>query len=266
MLSGVAQAALVDLGNGLVDDTTLVITWIQDANLVKTSCDTDDALWQAFDPEALPVGEQSGHNKTQICASNGTLNWYEAEAWIAVLNAQGYLGHDDWRQPATNPVNGAAYDYNFAYDGSTDDGYNISGPDGVYPGSTGSELAHLHYNSLGNGSRHDTAGNNQGAVVCPASDYCVQNTGPFDNLQSSLYWSGTEYAPNPTAAWLFGTRNGSQGRGEKGSGPLYVWPVRSGQSAVAAAPQSVPTLPMWGLLLMSLALLGLARRRIRLFG
>ncbi len=178
------------------------------------------------------------------------------------------LAFDESTHPATNPVNGSAYDYNsWEHDGSTDRGYNISAPGTVYEGSTGSELAHLHYNSLGNGSYYDTAGNDQQAAVCPAPGYCVQNTGPFENLQSFGYWSGTEYAPDPTNASLFfNTYYGSQDVGVKGGHYFYVWPVRSGQSAVAAAPQSVPTLPKWGLLLMSLALLGLARRRIRLFG
>jgi len=47
-----AHAALNDLGNGLVGDTTLNITWMQDANLVKTSCDAisgaEKNLWDAF--------------------------------------------------------------------------------------------------------------------------------------------------------------------------------------------------------------------------
>ena len=100
-LVSTSHAALNDLGNGLVNDTTLNITWMQDANLVKTSCDANNALWQAFDPAALPAAEQSGRTKAQICTANGTLNWFEAEAWMAVLNAQNYLGHNDWRQPAT---------------------------------------------------------------------------------------------------------------------------------------------------------------------
>ncbi len=36
-----------------------------------------------------------------MCTANGTLNWFEAEVWIALLNTANYLGHDDWRQPST---------------------------------------------------------------------------------------------------------------------------------------------------------------------
>jgi len=49
----ISHAALNDLGNGLVNDTTLNITWMKDANLVKSSCDANDALWQAFDPTTV---------------------------------------------------------------------------------------------------------------------------------------------------------------------------------------------------------------------
>ena len=31
----------------------------------------------------------------------------------------------------------------------------------------------------------------------------------FTDVQSSVYWSGSEYAPDPNYAWLFGTYNGT---------------------------------------------------------
>jgi len=34
--------------------------------------------------------------------------------------------------------------------------------------------------------------------------------GLFENVQSSLYWSGLEYAPNPSSAWYFNFSIGSQ--------------------------------------------------------
>jgi hypothetical protein len=36
-LSGAAQAALVDRGGGLIYDTDLNVTWLQDANYAQTS-------------------------------------------------------------------------------------------------------------------------------------------------------------------------------------------------------------------------------------
>ena len=224
------HAALTPGAPGLINDTTLNITWLQDANLVKTSCDANNALWQAFDPSALPAPEQSGRTKSDICnTDNGRLNWYEAEAWIGIMNAQSYLGYSDWRQPTTGPVNGSTFNYFFGYDGTFDSGFNVSAPGTPHAGSTGSELAHLFYNSLGNSAFYDTAGGDQSATYCTGPNACLQNTGPFSNMQAFVYWSGTEYAPNPTNAWNFNTNNGNQNNNNKDNNNLFVWPVRGGE-------------------------------------
>ncbi len=246
----VSYAALNDLGNGLVSDTTLDITWMKDANLVKTSCDANNALWQAFDPSALPAVEQSGRTKAQICTANGTLNWFEAEAWMAVLNAQSYLGYNDWRQPATAQPD-AACSGQFVHGGFPDQGY------GYNCANVGSELNHLFYTSLINPNDLDDS-------CVGTAPHCFQNTMHFDNAQSFAYWSGSEYAPNTSFAWVFNTNGGFQGYVYKVSDILFVWPVRSGQSVVApVTPQHVPTLSIWGLGIMSLLLAFVARRKAR---
>ena len=51
---------------------------------------------------------------------------------------------------------------------------------------TDSQMGELYYTALGN------------PTFGPLS-----NTGPFKNLQSFDYWSGTEYAPSPGGAWYF---------------------------------------------------------------
>lgn len=258
----VANAALNDLGNGLVDDTSLIITWMKDANLVKTSCDANNALWQAFDPSALPAAEQSGRTKAQICTANGTLNWFEAEAWMAVLNAQNYLGYSDWRQPSTTQPDASCESQVPAGGGNPAQGFGYN--------CTGSELGHLFNVSLGN-SNHAGTGTTGGTLgtgcyagtlgTAPAD--CFQTVGPFSNAQSFAYWSGVEYAPVTSSAWGFGTNFGHQDDIGKGV-LLYVWPVRSGQSVVApVTPQNVPTLSIWGLGIMSLLLAFVARRKAR---
>lgn len=67
-LTGSAQAALQDRGGGMIYDTTLDITWLQDFNQAQTS----------------------GYD------SDGFMSWTDANTW-----AQGlvYGGHDDWRLP-----------------------------------------------------------------------------------------------------------------------------------------------------------------------
>ena len=74
----------------------------------------------------------------------------------------------------------------------------------------------------------------------------------FVNMQASVYWSGTEFAPNPDRAWNFVTDYGYQNLDFKYF-QIYGWAVRPGQ--VAAAP-----LPATGLL-MALGLLALGATR-----
>jgi hypothetical protein len=47
-------------------------------------------------------------------------------------------------------------------------------------------------------------------------------------VQSHWYWSGKEYAPNPTNAWNFNTNDSNQNNGNKANNNDYVWPVRPG--------------------------------------
>ena len=68
----------------------------------------------------------------------------------------------------------------------------------------------------------------------------------FSNIvSSSYYWSGTEYAPVPTNAYLFDFTNGAMGTGLKSSG-FYALAVRSGDVPGA----SVPELPTGAMQLM----------------
>jgi hypothetical protein len=75
--SGVAQAALIDRGGGLIYDTDLNITWLQDANFAKTS---------GFD-------------------SDGKMDWNTAYNWAANLAYHDSVRSTDisgWRLPKSN--------------------------------------------------------------------------------------------------------------------------------------------------------------------
>jgi hypothetical protein len=74
-LTTLAQAGLVNHGNGLIYDTDLNITWLQDANYAKTS---------NYDVD-------------------GGMNWDTAVAWADQLV---YGGYSDWRLPTTPYVDG----------------------------------------------------------------------------------------------------------------------------------------------------------------
>lgn len=87
--AGMTQAALYDRGNGMIYDSVLDVTWLQDANYAKTS----------------------GYD------ADGKMNWTQAKAWAGGLV---YGGYNDWRLAAANLVGATTV----SYDGSTDNGYN----------------------------------------------------------------------------------------------------------------------------------------------
>lgn len=101
--SGVARAVLIDRGGGLIYDTELNVTWLQDTNY-----------------------------------ANGSMNWSQAVAWtenLSYYDSVRKVVYNDWRLPTTAPVDGNAFKYTSSYNGSTDHGFNISAPGSVYAGS-----------------------------------------------------------------------------------------------------------------------------------
>lgn len=81
ILCGVADAALIDRGGGLIYDTDLDLTWVSDANLAMTS---------GFD-------------------SDGLMGWYQAASWIQSLNDSIYLRGNGWRLPHADVRCGGNY-------------------------------------------------------------------------------------------------------------------------------------------------------------
>ncbi|MEI6067314.1 MAG: DUF1566 domain-containing protein [Methylococcaceae bacterium] len=56
----------------------------------------------------------------------------------------------------------------------------------------------------------------------------------FTNVQSSVYWSGTGFAPDHDGAWVFDSNSGFQ-YNDGTNGPFYVWAVRPGAVPVPGA-------------------------------
>ena len=112
---------------------------------------------------------------TQDANINGLDSWDNQMAWADGLSlVHNGIAYDDWRLPTA--LNG---------DGS--------GPCAGYL-CTGSEIGSLFYGTLGN-----------------ADGIPFSNAGPFVNLQSYVYWLGTESASDPaTTAWNFSFDNGYQ--------------------------------------------------------
>src|SRR5215510_7818060 len=122
-----SYAALYDRGGGLIYDSVLNITWLQDASL-----------------------------------AGSPMHWNDAEAWVSGLTYDGIGG---WRLPTLTPVAGGTHwNFNASYDGSTDYGYNISYPGGASAGFTGNELAYLFFVDLGNLALYKTDGTARSGV------------------------------------------------------------------------------------------------------
>ena len=92
---------------------------------------------------------------------------------------------------------------------------------GIAFNCTASQMGELYYTALGN-----HAGGPQ------------SNTGPFKNLQSYVYWSGTEYAPNPSLAWYFSTGDGNQ-YARAFDLDRFALAVRPGDVAAVPEPETV---------------------------
>ena len=214
-LTGAAQAALVDRGGGMIYDTTRNITWLADMNYAQTS----------------------GHTGVGVNA-NGRMTWDAAMAWA---NGLVYGGYSNWRLPTLNPSD-TSCSFNFNPGGGFPlqyYGYNCI--DG--------ELSGLMVTDLGNKADE--------SVLNQAGDTSEQiaNLALFRNVQSSAYWSGTEYAPNRNLAWFFHTGVGVQAELGKGNA-LYAVAVRPGDAGA-----SVPEPQTLALALLALGATVMVRRR-----
>ncbi len=158
---------------------------------------------------------------------NGQMTWAAANTWAAGYSIGIY---DDWRLPTVVQPD-AACSLSFDAGGSI-------GIQSFEFNCTGSEMGHLWYTELGN------------------TQYSFANAGDFLNMQSGLYWSGTEYAPFPNNAWIFFTDIGNQDAYDKNF-HYYAMAVRPGDVLAAQVPEPESLL----LALTALGALALVRRR-----
>ena len=215
-LTGAAQAALVDRGGGMIYDTTRNITWLADMNYAFTS--------------GYAAANAGGTGSNRIMA-DGRMAWDAALAWA---NSLEFGGFSDWRLPTLNPS-----------DTSCTGGFAV----GFGYNCTGGELSGLFVTDLGY--------NSDGFVLIASDDTPEQiaNLALFSNVQSLYYWSGTEYAPIPSAAWGFTPDGGYQSAGGKGNAS-YAVAVRPGDVTT-----SVPEPQTLALALLALGATTVVRRK-----
>jgi len=241
--AGSAQAVLIDRGGGLIYDSTLNITWLQNATPAAGSVYDDG--WNAFD---------------------GRMSFVNAQAWAANLNyTVGAVTYSDWRLPQgvdfgapggfpAPPFSGPGCDWQYS---GYDCGFNVA------PSS--SELGHLWYVDLGNLSQYfDNPADPFNGTPRPGIEgvnWGLLNTGPFLNLQPYLYWSAIINPVDPTQAWRhWNTANGRVSWRAVEEPDYIAWAVADGDIANAAVSHA-PEPDTYAMLLAGLGLLGFVARR-----
>lgn len=212
--SGAAQAALYDRGGGLIYDDVLGITWLADANYAATQ-------W-------VTSGGMQGD-------ADGLMTWSAAVAWADGLSYYDSVRNttwSNWRLPSTQEQ---CFGYN----------------------CTTSEMGYMFYINLGADQEQsvlnttgDTAEEIDNLLLfggSVGSDGVVTGS----SIQSYVYWSGTEFAPDTSHAWYFYSGFGYQFHVGKDDYGFYAWAVRPGD---------VPLPGAGPLFLSALAGLGWARR------
>lgn len=168
---GMAQATLVTIGTATYYGSDYNLIWDDDNN---------------------------GNSVVWLDYTRWHTEWEQGVNWAADLDNfltynidRPYHVHwqeDNWRLPVA--VDGP---YIWGYDGTTTAGYNI----------TTSEFGHLYYDELNNLGLYDIYGNE---LETP-----IDNTGDFENLINSHYWTGTRtYIDSYDRAWGFQTAKGAQ--------------------------------------------------------
>jgi len=186
-------------------DTVLDVTWLTDANYLRTSGKDAD----------------------------GRMSWPEAQTYLANNKIYGIAG---WRLPTVAPVRTGAFNGTFSNNGTTDLGTATGAGWVDGGGKPASEAGHLFYVTLGNLGWYVPNGNGKSTSQISQRYSGLANTGPFSNLPPVPYWTGTAFDDSSAfrVDFYLGKQapvgNGPVGQGQGAMG--YVWPVHSGDVGV----------------------------------
>jgi hypothetical protein len=241
-----ANASLVSTDGGLgVYDTTNNVTWTSNANLFATQAASYSGGAAAFVSAVIadsggvihdtpnfydPTGTYTLSASDFVTSGNfdGTMSYWGARAWVNYLDATNYGGSNQWALPTTVDNNASV-------------GYPNGGAGN--PAQSSSQMAQLFYGGLGQVA-------NSSITTTHNANYSL-----FSNVQSYVYWSGTEYSADPEGAWLFLTDDGEQYDLIK-SYDLYALAVSPGDVSAVPEPGAA-----WLLGVGLLGLVGLRRRK-----
>lgn len=183
----------------------------------------------------------ANYSRTSGYDADGFMTWADANTWAANLSfTDGVNVYGDWRLPTAPQLDASC------------EGQSVGISFGF--NCTGSEMGHLFYVEVGRNT-------GQGFLL-PEALYTV------NNIQANTYWTGSDFAPDTSFAWVFGFNNGNYGAGNSGvgyqgaiskDGGLYAMAVSNGDVGIAAVPEP----STWAMLLTGLALVGVATRRPR---
>lgn len=191
------QAALIDRGNGLIYDSTLNITWMQDANYAKTS---------GFDED-------------------GRMDFSTA---LAFADSVVYQGFEDWRLAKVDVDDVTCSDSSTYFSRTQYYGLNCAGSQ--------NELGYMYYNNLGFQPHtsvewpHTQYNQEINASFLDGEDKSEKR---FNNLIAHVYGTTLPVWPElvSNVNWGFNTYAGRQADYNNNQ-QLYVWLVRDGDSIV----------------------------------
>jgi hypothetical protein len=236
--SAQAHAALVNYNSAGVElyySSISDVSWTQNANLLSSMISSNgystvvDAIISAN--SGVSYGTTPYTLSTTDFSNVGETSWWGAQAFVHYLNTINYAGSDEWRLPTVADIGNDGC-------GGNDCGYNSS-TNGT---AAGDEFAELYYQEL----------HLQPFGGVHSSGYGIGS--PFTQVES-FYWTGTELANYPDAAFEFFATYGFQQNYQKDATVWFAWAVTPGSIIPVTVPSNVPEPYSTSLLLAGLAML-----------